>query len=325
MHLFSIGTAVEHWIRQQDDSAALLEEVATQQRIIASAFAEPGLGGSLLRSNCVARRADGGYLVTGVKAPCSLVGRSDIVCLQMQAEAPGPRALLIAVMPTKGPGRRVERTWDTLGMRASESDTLYLEDCFIPDALILHRSEPGFDADEVFAAGLGWFCVTTTATYLGVVQAALVAVADALRKSRLPYLGASRAELPSFQSLLGEVTARSLTMEGACVAAAGLLDRRDRDPRSILPLAIALKHTAVEVCTRAVADACELAGAQAYGRSGRLERLWRDVQGVRFHPPTRPASRQILGKWALGMPFTLELHEGSGGREPIGSPGPDRP
>ncbi|HEU5321987.1 MAG TPA: hypothetical protein VFX28_14365, partial [Methylomirabilota bacterium] len=53
----------------------------------------------------------------------------------------------------------------------------------------------------------------------------------------------------------------------------------------------------------------ELLGAQAYAREGLLARLWRDVQAVRFHPPTRPASRQILGRWALGLPLRYELLE----------------
>jgi alkylation response protein AidB-like acyl-CoA dehydrogenase len=325
MHLFSAGTAVEHWLRARDNSSVLLEEIATRQGIIASAFAEPGLGGSLLRSNCLARATEGGYLVTGTKTPCSLAARADVICLQVQQEEPGPQALLVAALPSCALGVRVERTWNTLGMRASESDTLYLENCFIPHDFVFHRCEPGFAVDEVFAAGLGWFCLTTTATYLGVVRAALDTVRAVLHTSSIPYLKAARAELPSFQSLFGELVAEALVMESACVGVAALFDRRDRDPRGLLPLAIALKHTAVEICTRAVADACELAGAQSYSRNGILERLWRDVQGARFHPPTRPASRQILGRWALGLPFTFELSEWSGGPQPPGFETVNRP
>ncbi len=61
------------------------EAIAVQHRIIASAFAEPGLGAALLRSTVKARRAGGkkGYIVAGVKSPCSLAAYCDLVCFQM--------------------------------------------------------------------------------------------------------------------------------------------------------------------------------------------------------------------------------------------------
>ncbi len=77
---------------------------------------------------------------------------------------------MMAMLPARTPGIHVERTLDALGMRGSASDTLIFDDCFVPDELIFSRSGPGFADDEVFAAGLVWFCVTTTATYLGIVE-----------------------------------------------------------------------------------------------------------------------------------------------------------
>ena len=49
MHLFSTGILFEHWKHEKDISWALMEAVATQDRIIASAYAEPNLGGNILR------------------------------------------------------------------------------------------------------------------------------------------------------------------------------------------------------------------------------------------------------------------------------------
>jgi hypothetical protein len=37
--------------------------------------------------------------------------------------------------------------------------------------------------------------------------------------------------------------------------------------------------------------------------------MLRDAQAIRFHPPTRFATRQILGRWALDLPFAFELDE----------------
>jgi alkylation response protein AidB-like acyl-CoA dehydrogenase len=307
MHLFSVGMAVEHWRRHQDACGLILGAIASQGRIVASAFAEPGLGGSLLRSNAEALRADGGYVVTGVKTPCSLAAHCDLVCFQMQA---GDR-LLLALLPASAEGVRVERSWDALGMRASGSDTLLLERCFVPDDLVFHDSAPGDESDVVFAAGLVWFCATATATYLGLAARALAEARGALRRSRVTYADRSRADLQSVHAQLGEVVADLLTVEAACVALATRLDGAEHDPRSLLPLAVAIKHAAVRACTRAVEEPAELVGGLAYARTGTLARLWRDVQAARFHPPTRPVSRQALGRWALELPFSLELDSSS--------------
>ncbi|MGA7732803.1 MAG: acyl-CoA dehydrogenase family protein [Chloroflexia bacterium] len=318
MHLFSLGMAVEHWRRHHDSCGLLLEAIASQNRIVASAFAEPGLGGALLRSTAKARRTAGGYLVTGVKSPCSLAAYCDLVSFQMQADPAEPEGLMMAAIPARTQGVRVERTWDSLGMRASGSDTLLLEECFVPDELIFHRCEPGVDDDDVFAAGLVWFCVTTTATYLGLVKAAIDAACSDLRRSTLSHLGSARADLPSVQGQLGEFVAPTLALEAACAAVAERLDSRQHDPRSLVPTAIAIKHASIDACIRAVEGAAELVGGKSYARTGKLARLWRDVQAVRFHPPTRLATRQMLGKWTLKLPFSFELDERPSVTDPPG-------
>jgi alkylation response protein AidB-like acyl-CoA dehydrogenase len=284
----------------------LLEAIASQNRIIASAFAEPDLGGSLLRSTVRAKRAAGGYLVGGVKSPCSLAAYCDLVCFQMQTDPAGPDGLMMAMIPAATPGIRVERTWDALGMRASGSDTLRLEEVFVPDQLIYHRCNPGSEDGGVFLTGLIWFCITTTATYLGVAAAAIATACDALRGSPSAR-GTVRAELPSVQGQLGQVLARTLPLEAACIAVAERVDGGLHDPGNLLPLAVAIKHSAVDACTRAVERSAELAGARSYARASKLARLWRDVQAARFHPPNRLLGEQLLGQRALDRMCDFDL------------------
>ncbi|RJO70174.1 acyl-CoA dehydrogenase [Nocardia panacis] len=309
MHIFSMGFMVEHWKRHHDESGQLLEQIARQGQIVVSAFAEPGLGGSLTRSNCTARRVGDDWLTSGLKVPCSLAERSDLLCLQMIDEAGGPESLLVGLVPTGAPGIKVERTWNTLGMRASESDTIKLTDCPVPDDMIVHRSSPGSLGDEVFAAGTGWFCVTSTAAYLGVASAAIDHARSALTRSRITHLNASRAELPSFQNALGEILTSVMTMEAACAQLARLLDEGKTDARSLLPAMLALKYQAAEKAIHAVEMTAELVGVASYSANGPVTRLIRDVHAARFHPPTNFVTRQLLGRWALGLPWNFDLSE----------------
>jgi alkylation response protein AidB-like acyl-CoA dehydrogenase len=314
MHLFSVGLMVEHWRRRTDVSWLLLEAIATQNRLLASAFAEPNLAGSVVRSTLRAAPAPDGWRISGVKSPCSLVIDADLVCLQVQTDpAEGPEELLVALLPTTAPGLSVQRTWDTLGMRGSASHTLRLTDCFIPEKLVFYRSPVGGEDDDVVAAGLVWFCLTTTSVYLGLAQAALDSACDVMGRTRVAHLDAARAELPSFQGELGDQVGPLLTLAAGVLAVAAAMDSGD-DPERLLPTALALKQHSIAVIPRAVAALAESCGGQAYARSLRLERVWRDAQAIHFHPPTRFASRQYLGRLALGLSAQLDLDEAAAHR-----------
>jgi alkylation response protein AidB-like acyl-CoA dehydrogenase len=309
MHLFTVGVVLEHWLRNRDLSWALMEAIATQNRLVASAFAEPALGGSILRSTCVATPVEDGYRLRGVKSPCSLARRADLICLQAEAKEERADRLIVALIPSAQEGIRVEPTWDALGMRSSESDKIVFEDCFVPDELVFHRCVPGRDTDPVFCAGLCWFCLMTIGVYLGIAHAALRAANEILGKAKLYHLGVVRGELPSFQGQLGDIAASLFTLECACFGLAGKCDSADADKTELLPLALSLKQEAIEICTRTVAGAMDLGGASAYGRKSPLARMLRDINAIRFHPPTRLTTRQIIGRWMMSKPYSFELLE----------------
>jgi alkylation response protein AidB-like acyl-CoA dehydrogenase len=79
---------------------------------------------------------------------------------------------VIALVPVNAPGLRIEHVWDTLGMRATCSDTVILENCFVPEDLV-------FDAllipsiGEFLAANESLANLPNTAVYMGVGLAVL--------------------------------------------------------------------------------------------------------------------------------------------------------
>lgn len=313
MHMFSVGLMVEHWRRRTDTSWLLMEAIATQNRLLASAFAEPNLGGSASRSTLTAVPVPGGWEASGVKRPCSLVKEADLVCLQLAADkGDGPAEVIVALLPTTAPGLSVREDWDTLGMRGSASNTLLLDHCVIPDELVFYRAPAGAEDDDILAAGVVWFALTSTACYLGLARAALDAAGGLLHRLRIAHLGATRAELPSYQATVGEHVAALLTLEAGCAAVAARMDA-GADPQALLASALAVKQQAVRTVPDLVAALAECAGGASYARAGALERLWRDAQAIRFHPPTPAATRQYLGRRALGLRASLDLDECSPG------------
>lgn len=309
MHLFSVGVLHEHWKIHQDRSWVLLEAIATQDRIVASAFAEPGLNGSLLRSNCRGTKVPGGFLVSGTKTPCSLLRRADLVCLQFQGGDAGREQVHVGLVHATAAGLTIDKTWDAMGMRCSESDTLVLQECFIPDDLIFHTSAPGYDDDPVFVAGLNWFALTASAVYVGLMKRVLRETAAILKQSRISYLDETRSSVPAYQSAFGKLVISALNFESACIHAARCADGRRLAQAALFPIALSIKDSAVDVCTRVVSEALELCGGRTYGAKDNLSRLWRDVQAIRFHPPTRITTENLIGRWALDVPFAFDLKD----------------
>ena len=54
---------------------------------------------------------------------------------------------------------------------------------------------------------------------------------------------------------------------------------------------------------RTVDLALDVAGGASYFRRLGLERLFRDVQGARFHPLPEDPQRRLAGRMALGLPI----------------------
>ncbi|NVE00065.1 acyl-CoA dehydrogenase family protein [Massilia sp. BJB1822] len=314
MHLGSVGVWNEHYVKQPDMTWVFMEAVAKRSLIVASAVAEPSLGGSVNRSTLRARRVEGGWEVTGRKGPLSFAASADLITLQFQSEPDGetPSKVLVALVPRSLPGISSERSWNTMGMRGSGSDTLVLEHCMIPDPMVVFQGEPGAAADGDLVAGIVWFCLVITSSYLGLAETALGVTRETLGRSRIAHLDAARAELPSFQAIVGQHAAALLTLESACAGLARAMDAK-QDPQGLLAAALGLKQHAIRVVPEALGAFAEACGGIAYARSSTLERLWRDAQAIRFHPPTPVPVAQYLGRRALGMAAALDLDEAAPG------------
>jgi alkylation response protein AidB-like acyl-CoA dehydrogenase len=154
--------------------------VVNHRKLIGGNFSEPGTT-SLIGERPLAARArrlpNGGYSITGRKMFASMIEAADY-CMVMAYpdEATGPYAGIILLVPPDAAGRRVNPNWDALGMRATRSDALILEDCRLPDDAVVYRSD---DIRQFRLAYFNWFWGSYTSVYLGVAQAAY----DELRRT----------------------------------------------------------------------------------------------------------------------------------------------
>ena len=278
----------------------IAERVVNERKLIAGNFSEPVttslIGQRPLKAR--ARRAEGGYRVTGRKMFASMLEAADFVLVMAYPEeATSASAGIILLLPRKADGRRVDANWDVLGMRATRSDSLILDECWLPEAAAVFRSD---DMRRFRHDHLNWFWGSYTPVYLGVAQAAF----DELRKvlhSRLPEGYAQPlAYHPDVRRHVAEMSADLEAARLITYRSAWLSDKEGPTAETIAALYRA-KYSVGEAVSRITRTALTLGGAHGIFKISRLEQLFRDGALGPLHPPPSDFCLYNIGLYELGI------------------------
>ena len=172
MHASMVGPVLESTEVSTDCKQRVAELVVQDKKLIAGNFSEAGTTALLgLRPMSVrARRVDGGYRISGRKMFASMLEAADYCVVGTYPEtATSPTAATVVLVPRVAPGRSVDANWDTIGMRATRSDSLILEECWVPESAFLFQTD---DITPFRQAHANWLWGSYTAVYLGVAVAA---------------------------------------------------------------------------------------------------------------------------------------------------------
>jgi acyl-CoA dehydrogenase len=140
MHTHLVGTMVWMW-RQGAPVGPKLERIAAEQLVLVTSGATDWLD-----SSGTAVRVEGGYRVTARKTFNSGSPMGDLLLTSAvydDAQAGTGGTVLHFALPLKSPGITVLDNWRTMGMRASGSNDIVLEDVFVPDEAVSARRPKG--------------------------------------------------------------------------------------------------------------------------------------------------------------------------------------
>jgi alkylation response protein AidB-like acyl-CoA dehydrogenase len=192
-----------HW------PAAVVQRVAREaaegMSLINALRVEPDLGtpfrGGLPAT--IGRRVEGGWRISGHKIYSTGIPILSWLVVWGRTDEEQPRSGQFLV-PAKAPGVRIVETWDHLGMRASGSHDVILENVFIPTDYAVDLRPPAEWAtpDPLRTA---WFTLLISAIYDGVARAARDWIIDFARTRTPSNLGVPLSTLPRFQEGIGEI------------------------------------------------------------------------------------------------------------------------
>jgi alkylation response protein AidB-like acyl-CoA dehydrogenase len=299
MHVSPIAQLASLWRASGDPKLeSFLREAATGKIVYASMTAERGHS-VLMKSNTVAERVKGGYRVSGEK----IFGTESAVCTQFTSMAQlddpdtGPRVLFFRI-PRDIEGMTVKQTWDTMGMRATQSNDYTLENVFVPEEAVFHSYPVGhFDA-IMLKTVWGWAMPSFGSVYLGIA-------AGAMAYARGVALQRHREGDPAIQRLFAEMevlleTARAVLYRHADEIASGSLVS-DLPVQDGMARAVLTKYVATNHAVQIVDQALEVVGGAGYYKRSPLERMYRDVRAGVIMPYNNLEAMELFGKTSLGI------------------------
>ena len=288
MHTHFIATTVWRWRHDTKAVEGLL------RRIVQERLQVVGSGASdWLTPSGIAERVEGGFRINAQKMFASGVPSGDLFATQAVYNDPqsGPTALHFA-LPIKGGGIDPQDTWHVLGMRGTGSKHVVIKDVFVPEAAISFRRPAG--------KWIPFFHLYACIMPLPLIYAVYLGIAEAARDIALTSVRKRRDD-PELAPLVGEMENE---LASARFAHRDMVEAAERceQPGPETTNRIMIGRTLVgRAAIAAVEKAMEIVGGGSFYRAAGLERLFRDVQGARFHRPQQRTQLRFSGRVALGL------------------------
>jgi alkylation response protein AidB-like acyl-CoA dehydrogenase len=303
MHLYWTGVAADLY-RAGDTSLQWLLEEAGRGEIFAAGHGEAGNDLPLLYSSARAQRVEGGYRFYGHKIFGSLSPVWTRLGLHaMDHDDPTGPKVVHAFLPRDAEGYRVKNTWDTLGMRATQSDDTLLDGAFVPDERVVRVLNPDWAGADLFVLAIfAWAEPTFANIYLGMAERARdLSIASAQKKTSVAGLSRTMAYHPEVQHAIADMT---LELEGAIPHVDRIAEdwTNGVDHGGLWPTKlVAAKHHGVTAAMRVVDLAMDVSGGAGLFKTNEIEQLYRDVRAGGIHPANAALVHEIVGKTALGV------------------------
>lgn len=274
-----------------DQKARWLPLMATGEVLGAFALSEPDAGSDASSISTTARLDGDTWVLDGTKRWVTNGARAGLVVVFARTEEDGLGAFLV---PTDTDGYSVGDREKTLGLRASETVSLSLNDVRLPaDALVGQAGQGLRYALE--ALDLGRIGIAMQATGIGraaIEHAATYALERQQFGTPIARFGALQAKLADAAQRVSGGRALALHAAERWSRGAGNGTRRGSDGLTVR--AAIAKLAASEAASFASDEAIQIFGGYGYMRHYPVERLLRDAKGTEIYEGSNEILRRVI-------------------------------
>jgi acyl-CoA dehydrogenase len=260
----------------------------------AFAMTEPGAGSDVAGIRTSAKRVDGGWALSGAKSFAANASRADWIVVFATVDAKLGREGHRAFVVERGtPGLGNFHVEHKMGLKAYESTSFTLEDCFVAEANLL-GGEAHYARRAGFKGAMQSFNATRPAIAAMAVGIGRAALDESLRFARENGLLRDARARDRLERMRRKLRAARLL----CWRAAWLADQRQ--PNAVE--ASMAKAVAPAAALEAAILGMDLVG-EVGGRGDHLvEKLFRDVKAMDIVEGTGQIQRIVMARQLLGLP-----------------------
>jgi len=285
-----VNNAILRW--GSDDQKSRYFPKLASDWVGAYALSEANSGSDAFALECRAHERGDHYELTGRKLWISSADEAELfVVLANLAPDKGYKGITAFLVERSTPGFEVGKKEDKLGIRASSTCELILEDCRVPKENVLGEAGKGYKiAIETLNEGR----IGIAAQMVGLAQGALeygLAYAQERRQFGRPI-----AEFQSIQFLLAELATE---LEAARLLTYNAARRRDSGATFIKEAAMA-KLFASRMAEHVTSKVIEVYGGYGLTREYPVEKLFRDQKVGQIYEGTSNMQLLVIAKQLLG-------------------------
>jgi len=264
----------------------------TSGEYVAGAFAlsEPEAGSDPGGMRTTAERVPGGWILRGQKQWITSGDRAGVLVVWARTGGPGTRGISAFLVEGGTPGLKPGKHEDKLGLRASSTVPLTLDDCRVPEDALLGSENGGF---KIAMMALDGGRIGISSQAIGIATAALeeaVEYAKQRKQFGKPIADYQGIQWPLADSRVELDAARMLTLRAASLKEAG---------RPFSAEAAMAKVYASEAANRICNRCLQIHGGYGYVRDFPAERHLRDVRVTTIYEGTSEIQRTVIARSVL--------------------------
>lgn len=301
MHLTAVAGMASGWRRTRDArSERLLRSVVEDGVVFASCTSEAGYGGALADCATAATKVDGGYLLNGRKIFFTESSVATHFTTNAKAEHPtrGPHVVFFNGIPIDAPGVTLKQTWDTLGMRGTQSNDCLLDDVFVADEALFHAYPVGRMDALIGLSVMTWNVPCFGVVALGIASGGMEWARDFVVKRGRQRDGEVQHAFARMEVLLE--SARAVLYRHASEAMSGE-PAKQLTVQEVFARGNLAKYVACENAIAIMDLVMSVAGGAGYHRRAPVERMYRDVRAGAIMPYNSADARVLFAQTALGL------------------------
>ena len=258
----------------------------------AYALSEAGSGSDAFGMATRAVKRGGGFVLNGRKLWITNAAEAEIFIVFANIDpSEGYRGITALILEKNTPGFAVGKREDKLGIRASSTCELILDDCYVPDNQILGDPGKGY---KVALETLNEGRIGIGAQMIGVAEGALEC---AIRYSHeRKQFGKA---LSGFQAVQFQIAQMATELEAARLMVYNAA-RLKMTGKSYLKEAAMAKYISSVMAERITSQSLELFGGYGYTREYPVEKYYRDAKIGKIYEGTSNMQLQTIAKQILG-------------------------